>query len=561
VNVRRRTFLVNSSCLLGLLLSCGSQNAEASTPSVVADAQIAFASGLGSPQGIAISNQGIIYVADTVNNRVVTIPSAGVVAPLSITGYTLSAPSAVAVDAIGNLYIADSNNARVLEVPVTGSPTTIASSPTPSLPIAVAVDSTGIVYIGDANNSAVYKVVGGVAQKINISNGANLFPQALTTDASGNLYIADNNSNNVYKLPVGASTLQNVTPSGFTLSSPSGLAFDAAGNFFILDSGNSRILEVPGTDPSHPYQVPITGLSIASSLALDPSGNLYVTDYSNSNVTQLIYSGTAVNLGQVAVGSTGPAVAVNYELNAAETLTAFKVTMQGDPAQEASIGAGATCQFQTYTDAPAGGSNPISPSNPFICLANVQGAPAYPGLRNGAINLLGPSASLLLSVPFTETGTAAAAWIAPGVASAPITGLIEPQSVAISGQNGTVFIADEGSGTVYSWNGLKGTGSTLTPVPTPGITLSSPDAVALDNAGDLFIADEALDRIVVVPANTAIAPYYLATGSVLDDPIRSPSTPMATSISEMAAQTALTPAAQNQALWSRYPPRVGRFRN
>jgi hypothetical protein len=37
----------------------------------------------------------------------------------------------------------------------------------------------------------------------------------------------------------------------------------------------------------------------------------------------------------------------------AETLTAFKTTMQGDPGQEASIGAGTTCQFQSYTDAPS----------------------------------------------------------------------------------------------------------------------------------------------------------------------------------------------------------------
>jgi sugar lactone lactonase YvrE len=523
VNVRRRTFLVNSSCLLGLLLSCGSQIAEASTPSVVADAQIAFASGLGSPQGIAISDQGIIYVADTANNRVVTISNTGVVTPVSTPGYTLSSPGGVAVDAMGDLYIADSNNARVLKIPVSGTPVPV---PVPGLgyPISLAVDATGDLYIGDGINNAIYEVYGqgrlqGTAATVSITNESNLLPEALATDAFGNLYIGDLNSNQVYKVPPAGGAAQNVTPSGYTLNSPAGLAFDAAGDLYVLDSGNTRIIEVPAANTASPYQVPVTGLASATSLAADPSGNLYVTDLENNNVTQLIYAGNSVNLGDIAVGSSGSPVAVNYELNAPETLTAFKVTMQGDPAQEASIGAGTTCKFQTYTDAPAGGNNPISPSNPFVCLANIQGAPAYPGPRNGAINLLGSSASLLLSVPFTETGTAAAAWIAPGVASAPITGLIEPQSVAISGQNGSVFIADEGSGTVYSWNGLKGTGSTLTPVPTPGITLSSPDAVALDNAGNLFIADESLDQIVVVPANTAIAPYYLATGSVLDDPI------------------------------------------
>lgn len=133
-------WLLSPVTCISSLLFCGSQIAEAAAPSVVSDAQIALASGLGNPQGIAVSNTGIIYVADTANNRVVTVSTTGVVTPVNITGYTLSAPGGVAVDAYGNLYIADSNNARVLEVPVSGSPTQIAGSPTLSLPIAVAID-------------------------------------------------------------------------------------------------------------------------------------------------------------------------------------------------------------------------------------------------------------------------------------------------------------------------------------------------------------------------------------------------------------------------------------
>ena len=517
MNAHSAWLLSRFACITGLLI-CGTQIAEASAPAVVADGQIALASGLSYPQGVAVSPTGTIYVADTGNNRVVTILSTGVVTPLSTPGFTLNSPGGVAVDASGNLYIADSYNARVLEVPVSGSPTPIGGAAF-SLPITVAFDPVNnVLYVGDANNNAVYKVVGGVTTQLAIGNVTNLFPQALVTDSSGNLYIADGNSNNVYELPFGGTTAQNVTPSGFTLSSPFGLGFDAAGDFFVLDSFNSRIIEVPPGVGSTPYQVPITGLNTASSLALDPSGNLYVTDVGNNNVTELIYSGNPINLGQVAVGSTGPAFAVNYELNAPETLTAFKVTMEGDPGQEATIGAGTTCQFQSYTNSPPTSGNPISPLNPFVCLANVQGVPAYPGIRNGAVNLLGPSNSLLVSVPFTETGSAAAAWIAPNVATTAIaTGLAVPQGVVVSGQNGTVYIADAGltagSGKVYSWNG-----SSLTAVATPGITLSGPTDVALDGAGDLFIVDYDLGKIAVVPANTAIAPYFLATGSVFVHP-------------------------------------------
>jgi sugar lactone lactonase YvrE len=502
-------------CLLSFL---GSAGAWASAPSVVADAQIALASGFSYPQGIAVSSKGTVYVADTGNNRVVTVSSTGVVTPVSTTGFTLSAPGAVAVDTSGNLYIADSYNARVLEVPVTGSPVPVIAGAPLSLPISVAVGSNGVLYVGDANNNAVYKVSGGIATKITIANATNIFPQALATDASNNLYIADGNSGFLYEVAPGASTAQNVTPAGFTLNSPAGLGLDVAGDLYVLDSGNSRIIEVPVPTSSQSYEVPITGLAVASSLALDPSGNLYVTDVTHGNVTQLIYAGNAVNLGTVAVGSTGPAVAVNYELNAAETLTAFKITMQGDSGQEATVAAGTTCQFQSYADAPTGSSNPIAPSNPFLCLANIKGFPAYSGTRNGVIQLLGSSSAILSNVPFVESGSGAVPAIFPGVTSTAVSGLTEPQGFAISAQDGTVYIANADNGVVYSWKGLNSGNPALTSVATAPLTLNTPTDVVLDGAGDLFIADYGAAQVVVVPANPAIAPYQLNAGSLLQHP-------------------------------------------
>jgi sugar lactone lactonase YvrE len=502
------------------LLASGSQIASAAVPAVVADGQIALASGLGYPQGIAVSNKGTIYVADTTNNRIVTISSSGVVTPVNISGSTLNAPGAVAVDPAGDIYIADSNHARVLEIPVGGSPTVIAGALTLSSPIAVAVDPERNVYVGDANKAAVYEVkAGGSVQKITIPNVTSLFPQALVTDGSGNLYIADGNSNNIYEVPSGGGMAQNVTPSGFALNSPTGVAFDASGDFFVLDGANSRVIEVSGADPSHPYQVPITGLSAASGLALDPAGNLYVTDVGNNSVTELVYASNAINLGQVSVGNNGVPSTINYELNAPETLTAFQVTMQGDAATEASLASGTTCQLQSYADSPSGSGNAITATNPFNCVAAVQGIPAYPGIRNGAVNLLGSSNAPLISVPFTEAGLAAAAWIVPGLTSVAVANFSEPQGFAISGENNTVYIADAGAAQIDAWKGLNGSNSTLTTVSTAPVTLSYPGDVKLDAAGDLFISDYGLGEIVVVPANTAIQPYILATSQFISHPL------------------------------------------
>jgi DNA-binding beta-propeller fold protein YncE len=120
LNPHRTRSLSRLYLALGLILDLRITGCRSVNPSVVADAQIPLASGLGSPQGIAISNQGIIYVADTANNRVVTISNAGVVNAVNAPG--LSSPGGVAVDAAGDLYIADSNNARVLKIPFGGTP-------------------------------------------------------------------------------------------------------------------------------------------------------------------------------------------------------------------------------------------------------------------------------------------------------------------------------------------------------------------------------------------------------------------------------------------------------
>ena len=327
-----------------------------------------------------MATNGTVYVADTSNNRIVTVSSTGVLTPVNVPGYTLSGPTAVAIDSIGDVFIADSNNARVLELTTGNAVVQVAGSSTLGYPASLVFDPLGNLLIGDTVHLAVYRSsiptpgsAAGSPTPVNIANVTNLFPGALAFDAAGDLYIADGNSNNIYELPFGQTSAQVVTPSGFTLKSPSGLGFDAAGDLFVLDSGNARIIEAPQPSGSAPYMVPATGLAVPSSLALDPQGNLYVTDVTNNNLTQLIYSGNPINLGAVAVGGSGTAASVNYELNSPESLTAFQVTMQGDIASEASIAAGTTCQFQNYADSPPGSSNPISSTNPFDCVAGLEG--------------------------------------------------------------------------------------------------------------------------------------------------------------------------------------------
>ena len=59
----------------------------------------------------------------------------------------------------------------------------------------------------------------------------------------------------------------------------------------------------------------------------------------------------------------------------------------------------------------------------------------------------------------------------------------------------------------------------LTQVNTAPNVLSSPSAVALNGEGDLFIADETLGEVIVVPAAAGSQSYVLATGELIKHPI------------------------------------------
>ena len=73
------------------------------------------------------------------------------------------------------------------------------------------------------------------------------------------------------------------------------------------------------------------------------------------------------------------------------------------------------------------------------------------------------------------------------------------------------------AGKVYSIKNLGG--STLTPVSTGTIPLSAPIALALDGAGNLFIADFNNANVIEVPTtNTGLAPSTINTGGLLTHP-------------------------------------------
>jgi sugar lactone lactonase YvrE len=188
---------------------------------------------LFSPIGLALSDNGSLYIADSANSRVRQIDPMGLIHTIAGTGVfgyggdgvdatttPLSAPNGVAVGPGHNVYIADTGNNRVrLVQSANGQISTIAGDGTAgfsgeggaataaelSVPTSVALDNSGGVYLADHTNnrvrhiapSGIITTVAGTGMTDASGDGgpasaASLFyPGAVAIDAAGVLYIAD----------------------------------------------------------------------------------------------------------------------------------------------------------------------------------------------------------------------------------------------------------------------------------------------------------------------------------------------------------------------------------
>jgi uncharacterized protein (TIGR03437 family) len=179
---------------------------------------------LNSPQGITVDHLGNLYIADQGNKRVRRVSPDGVITTVAGNGLDgLSGdggpataapvyPSELAVDAAGNLYIFESSRVRKVDVR-TGIITTVAgggSSTADKLPAtqtryellkSIAVSEDGTLYLADYRTEKIFRVgADGISR--NIASAST--PVGLAVDRSGGIYVVEQSTYIVRKLVANA---------------------------------------------------------------------------------------------------------------------------------------------------------------------------------------------------------------------------------------------------------------------------------------------------------------------------------------------------------------------
>lgn len=236
------------------------------------------------------------------------------VAEMEVVGTNVSFayPEGVALDARSNIYVADTGNDRIMKLSPSGQMLTSwggkgSGQGQFTWPTDVAVNRQGDVYVLDAgSNNRVQEFSSSgqpLAQWGSFGSGPGQFkdPAGLTLDHSGNVYVIEHFSDRIQKFspsgrPLGSWGSYGSRPGQFI--APQGIALDAGGNMYVADSDNNRIQKLsPGGKPLAEWGTKGAKpgqFNQPARLAVDAQGFIYVTDSGNNRIVKLSPSGKTV---------------------------------------------------------------------------------------------------------------------------------------------------------------------------------------------------------------------------------------------------------------------------
>ncbi|MFC5865069.1 FG-GAP-like repeat-containing protein [Acidicapsa dinghuensis] len=511
----------------------GNPNATA-----LGDGGPATAASIGYVTGLAMDSAGNLYLSEetagsirevTASNGIIqTIAGNGMNGYAGDGGPASSAsfrnPEGLAFDKSGNLYIADSGNDVVRKITATSG--VITGSSTIST-------VAGVVKVVNGYPQGGYSGDGGPAASAQLSE-----PVAVATDNASNLYISDSGNNVIRMVAAGTGNISTVAGNGSECASyggdggsatsaslcvPQGIAVDNAGNILIADQGSNRIREVfTAAAPSAPAATPTFSVS----------------------------SGTYASLQTVTVADATPGASIYVTVDGSTPLTG------SSPGYSLPIGVAGKVTIKAIATAPgsltsavASATYTIAASSPQIATIAGSGVSGFSGAGGPALDaefnyLQGVAVDKAGNVYVSDiynnvvwlisaaTGKASvfagssSGYAGSGGDGGPATSasLAEPMGIALD-STGNLYIADSVNGrirmvnaatgiiTTVAGNGTLAEGNIGDGGPATAASLAAPIAVAVDAAGNIFIADTEHYVIREVSAKTGIITTVAGDGT------------------------------------------------
>ncbi len=474
------------------------------------------------------------------------------------TSAQMNNPGGLALDNAGNLYIADSGNNRIRKVSLAnGMIATIAglaaagysgdngaaSNAALNNPQGLAVDSSGNLYIADSANNVIRKISNSIITTVagtgtpgasgdgQLATTAQLNnPMGVAVDASLNIYIADSNNQRIREVAQSAiqsqngviSTIAGIGVPGFSgdngtarsaqLNFPTAIAVDSTLNIYIDDFNNQRVRKITSTGIITTVAGGNSGpVKTPSGIAVDPNANLYVDDSGTAQLFRFTGAGgitvIAGNGGRYFAGDGGQATSA--QLLQPEGLAVNGVGIFIADRGEAHV---REVSGSGVISSPTG-ANGVGPagvaldSSGNVYLADASGNQVLKVSPGGAITLI------------AGTGIAGAGG---DNGSATLAQLNQPSGVAVDAA-GNVYIADTGNNRVRKVAFATGVITTVAGNGAAtyggdngvsnGAQVNQPADVTLDNAGNLYIADTGNNRIRKIAAATGIITTVAGNGA------------------------------------------------
>ncbi|MFI5136248.1 MAG: putative Ig domain-containing protein [Sphingobacteriales bacterium] len=450
------------------------------------------------PDGIAIDGSGNLFVSDYNNNAIRKITPGGVVSTFYIS-YSTFGPGGLCFDNSGNLIVAAQDASQIISISSSATATVIAGT-TPgyangaagsaqfNTPTDVRVDGSGNIYVVDFENNAIRKITSsgvvstfagsavsgntpGYADGVGTAAVFNN-PTALAIGPGGVIYVADMYNNDIRRImPDGTVSLlagSAAQASGDTNGAGAAAGFNLPDYIYIDNAGTAYVAELAA---NRIRKIALTGYSEKGTL---PSGLAF-------NATTGIISGSPTGSITIKTDTVNAWNASGYSANT--------ITFRGLPP---------VISYDLSTDTVAVGvPYTVSPSNtggdvPATNYATVSTTAGSTSATSGYTNASGTSA------------------------------LFNNPSASVTDASGNIYVADAGNnairkidptGAVTTFAGSSSGSSGFTDANGTSALFNSPEGIALDASGNLFVSDYGNNAIRKITPDGTVTTFYHSTGT------------------------------------------------